>query len=69
MRIVLAALAIVLLVAPAQAQRMKGKRGAAGGQQTEEQKKKSAEVEKAYKASLDTIPDPKTKPDPWRNVR
>ena len=36
-------------------------------QQTEEQKKKAAEAEKAYRSALDKIPDKKY--DPWGNMR
>lgn len=69
MRVVFVALAIALLTVPAQAQRMRGKRGAANPQQSEEQKKKAMEVDKTYKAAVDSIPDAKQKPDPWRSVR
>jgi hypothetical protein len=37
-------------------------------QQTEEQKKKVLEAEKAYKAALGRIPDQKPS-DPWASVR
>jgi hypothetical protein len=70
MRKWLAALAtIALLATPAYSQgRGKGgKRSGGSDQQTEEQKKKSAEAEKAYKAALDKIPDKKY--DPWGSVR
>ena len=36
-------------------------------QQSEEQKKKAAEAEKAYHSALDRIPDQKF--DPWGNMR
>ena len=67
--VVIALAAIVALTAPAYSQ----KRGKGGGrhapsqEQTEEQKKKAAEAEKAYHSALDKIPDKKF--DPWGNVR
>ena len=63
---VIALSAIAVLTAPAYA-RGKGKSPAAG-QQTEEQKKKSAQAEKDYKAALDKIPD-QPKADPWGGMR
>jgi hypothetical protein len=70
MRAVVIALAtIVVLTAPAYSQgRGKGGgRHAASEQQIEEQKKKAAEAEKAYRSALDKIPDKKY--DPWGNMR
>jgi hypothetical protein len=46
--------------------RGKGNRPSTG--QTEEQKKKASEAEKAYKSALDKIPD-KPKGDPWGGMR
>ncbi len=71
MRIVLAALAIALLVVPALAQSMKGKRGtgasAGQAQSSDLKKKKERAEEKAAKSALDKLPD---KPfDPWRTMR
>ena len=63
---VIALTAIAVLTAPAYA-RGKGKSPAAG-QQTEEQKKKAAEAEKAYKDALGKIPDQKPS-DPWGGMR
>jgi hypothetical protein len=62
--------AIAILTAPAYAQgRGKGGRRAGGSdQQTEEQKKKNAEADKAYKAALDRIPNRATA-DPWGGMR
>jgi hypothetical protein len=54
------------LTAPAYA-RGKGNRQASG-QQTEEQKEKAAEAEKAYKDALGKIPDQKPA-DPWGGMR
>ena len=64
--VVIALTAIALLAAPAYA-RGKGKQESSG-QQSEEQKKKAAEADKAYKAALDKIPN-KPKPDPWGGMR
>jgi hypothetical protein len=57
------------LTAPAYSQgRGKGGgRHAPSQEQTEEQKKKAAEAEKAYHSALDKIPDKKF--DPWGNMR
>jgi hypothetical protein len=70
MRIVVIALAtIAILTAPAYAQgRGKASKASNGGQQTEEQKKKATQAEKAYKDALGKIPEQKTS-DPWANVR
>jgi len=58
---VLTAVAILLGIAtPALAQ---GRRGGGGGDAKTEQKPKVDE--KAYKAALDRIPEPKEKYDPW----
>jgi hypothetical protein len=66
MRAALIALtAIALLTAPAYA---RGKGQQSTGQQTEEQKKKSAAADKAYKAAVDSIPN-QPKADPWGGVR
>jgi hypothetical protein len=70
MRAVVIALAtIAVLAAPAYAAgRGKGGRHAgAEPQQTEEQKKKAAEAEKAYHSALGKIPDQKF--DPWGGMR
>ena len=67
MRIVVVAVTVLACVAaPAQAQ-MGGRRHGGDGPKTE---KKAPEVdEKAYKAALDRIPDPKQKYDPWSGTR
>lgn len=62
-RVVAAAL-LVMIAMPAQAQ-MGGKRH--GGDKTEP--KKPQVDEKAYKAALERIPDPKGKYDPWGVAR
>lgn len=55
------------MVAPASAQ-MGGGRHHGGDKQKSEQKKPQID-EKAYKAALERIPDPKTKYDPWGVAR
>ncbi|WFU43865.1 hypothetical protein QA640_16315 [Bradyrhizobium sp. CB82] len=67
MRIVVVAVTVLAVVAaPAQAQ-MGGRRHGNDGPKTE---KKAPEVdEKAYKAALERIPDPKEKYDPWGGAR
>jgi len=63
---VVAAVVLAFIAAPAQAQ-MGGRRHGNDGPKTE---KKSPEVdEKAYKAALERIPDPKEKYDPWGGAR
>lgn len=69
MRIILAAIIVVLAVLPAQAQHKRGKKPDEAQQQlSAEQKKKALEAEKAYKAALDKVPDQKSV-DPWSNMR
>jgi uncharacterized protein YecT (DUF1311 family) len=72
MRTVVIALAtIAILTAPAYSQ-TGGKRSKQSGskQQTAEQKKKkAADLDKAYKAALDKIPDKNEKRDPWGKIR
>ncbi|BAM88697.1 conserved exported hypothetical protein [Bradyrhizobium oligotrophicum S58] len=66
MRIVIAAMALVLMAWPAQAQ-MGGRRPPSedkGGQPPKPQVD-----EKAYKAALERIPEPKDKYDPWSGAR
>ncbi|GLR90731.1 hypothetical protein [Bradyrhizobium iriomotense] len=67
MRILVVAVTVLAFVAaPAQAQ-MGGRRHGNDGPKTE---KKAPEVdEKAYKAALERIPDPKEKYDPWGGAR
>jgi hypothetical protein len=73
MRILAAALALVLLANPVCAQmggRGPGKGRAAQNseqQKADQQKKKAAED--AYKTGLKMIPDAKEKYDPWKNAR
>jgi hypothetical protein len=65
---VLAVAAVALLATAAYAEgRGKGSRKAQPAQQTEEQKKKAAAEEKAYRDALDKIPDKKY--DPWATMR
>jgi hypothetical protein len=61
-----AAAMLTLLALPAQAQ-MGGRRQPNDGGKTEQ--KKSQEDEKAYKAALERIPEPKEKYDPWGGAR
>lgn len=62
---VVAAAILVMIAVPAQAQ-MGGKRHG-GGDKTEP--KKPQVDDKAYKAALERIPDPKEKYDPWGVAR
>jgi hypothetical protein len=63
-------MAVVLLTLPAYAQGSRGGRGAMEQrQESEQQKRKAAEAEKAYKDSLDKIPNADKKPDPWGDLR
>jgi hypothetical protein len=64
-----AVLAIALLtLMPAQAQMGGGGRHHQGNDTKSDQKKPQVD-EKAYKAALDRIPDPKEKYDPWGVAR
>lgn len=66
--IVMALAAIAILTAPAYSQgRGKGAKHSAAEQRTEQQKKRTAESEQAYKSALDKVPD-KTY-DPWAHMR
>jgi hypothetical protein len=62
----IAAVMLALITAPAQAH-MKGKRPQGGDQKTGE--KKHQVDEKAYKAALERIPEPKEKYEPWGVAR
>lgn len=67
-RSAIAAAVIVALVAvPAQAQMGGGRRH--GGEDKAADQKKPQVDEKAYKAALDRIPEPKDKYDPWGVAR
>jgi hypothetical protein len=61
-------LLLELLASPAQAQ-MGGKRSRASEEPKSDQKKKSDVDDKAYKAALERIPEPKEKYDPWGGAR
>jgi hypothetical protein len=66
--VVVAAMTLGLLATPAAAQ-MGGKRNHADESKTDtKDPKRSAAEEKAYKAALERIPDPKEKYDPWGGV-
>jgi hypothetical protein len=68
-KFIVALAAVALLTAPAYAQsRGKGSKRSDSGQQTEDQKKKNAAAEKAYKDALHTIPEQKIS-DPWAKLR
>jgi hypothetical protein len=74
MRVVLVCATILALTAPACAQGMGG--GMGGGMrgkgrhgQDQSAQRKPRIDEKAYKAALDRIPEPKGKVDPWGNMR
>ena len=61
--------AIAVLIAPAHSQnREKGSKRSENSEQTEDKKKKEAEVEKAYKDALKSIPEQKIS-DPWVKMR
>ena len=64
--ITVAAMTLALIVAPAHAQ-MGGKRH--GGDERKTDQKKPQIDEKAYKAALEKIPEPKEKYDPWGVAR
>ena len=64
---VVAAALLALAVSPVEAQMGGGRRQPNDGQKTEQ--KKSQVDEKAYKAALERIPDPKDKYDPWSGAR
>ena len=68
-KLLIALAAVALLTAPADAQsRGKGSKRAESSQQPDEQKKKNAAAEKAYKDALRKIPDQKVA-DPWSKMR
>ena len=68
MRILMVATALLVLIAmPAQAQ-FGGKRPQAGEEKKPDTRERKAD-EKAYKAALEKIPDPKEKYDPWGVAR
>jgi hypothetical protein len=67
-RMVTAVGLVVLLTLPVQAQMGGGKRHQGGDDKTSEQKKSKVD-EKAYRAALEKIPEPKTKYDPWVMTR
>lgn len=60
-------LALIAVTTPAYAQMGGGKRGHQNAQKSDTAKPKVDE--KAYKAALDRIPDPKEKYDPWGIAR
>jgi hypothetical protein len=68
MRILLIAALMALAAWPAQAQ-MGGGGGGRRHQNDTRQEKKPQVDEKAYKAALERIPEPKEKYDPWSGAR
>ena len=64
--LVIAAAVLALTAASAQAQMGGGRRGANEGPKTDNKPKID---EKAYKAALERIPEPKEKYDPWSGAR
>jgi hypothetical protein len=68
MRISTAIMAIVLMTMPAHAQMGMG--GKKGHQETQKQQDTTVKAdETAYKEALKSIPTPKEKPDPWKDMR
>jgi hypothetical protein len=68
-KLLIALAAMALLTVPADAQsRGKGSKRTESSQQSDEQKKKNAAAEKAYKDALRRIPDQKVA-DPWSSMR
>ena len=67
MRIIAAILVLALMMVPAFAQMGGGKRNHGGDDKKTTAKPKVDE--KAYKAALDRIPEPKEKYDPWGVAR
>jgi hypothetical protein len=63
----LAAVMVALIAVPAHAQMGGGKRHRGDDQKTDQ--KKPQVDEKAYKAALERIPEPKEKYDPWGVAR
>jgi hypothetical protein len=63
-----AAVVLALVAVPAHAQ-MGGKRHGGGGDDKKTDQKKSQADDKAYKAALERIPEPKEKYDPWGVAR
>lgn len=68
MRIAVAAILLGLMVLPAQAQMGGGGHRGGGGEKPSEPAKPKID-DKAYKAALERIPEPKEKYDPWGVTR
>jgi hypothetical protein len=69
MRILVIAVMLALIALPAQAQMGGGGGGRHRGDNAKGEQKKPAIDEKAYKAALEKIPEPKEKYDPWGGAR
>jgi hypothetical protein len=67
--VVVAAAMVALLALPAQAQMGGGGGRHRGGDDAKSDQKKPQVDDKAYKAALDRIPEPKEKYDPWGVAR
>jgi hypothetical protein len=68
MRVLIAVLAIVFMMLPAQAQMGMGKEQRHQGTQKKQDTTIKAD-DKAYKDALKSIPAPHEKPDPWKSMR
>jgi hypothetical protein len=66
--VAIAAAILTLLILPAQAQMGGGRRHGGGNDAKSDQKKPQVD-EKAYKAALERIPEPKEKYDAWGAAR
>jgi hypothetical protein len=67
-KLMIAAAVLALVAAPAHAQ-MGGKRGRTADDKKTDQSASKKVDEKAYKAALERIPEPKEKYDPWGVAR
>jgi ABC-type cobalt transport system substrate-binding protein len=68
-RVVIVTAILALMACPVQAQMGGGGRRHQGGADKTSEQKKTKVDDKAYKAALEKIPEPKTKYDPWGIAR